>query len=185
MFLGQFSEIGSFLFMAFALGLDGFSVSLGIGLQNIRLKRIAIIGFMIGLFHMLLPFIGISVGQFLSLTMEYITSVIGGFILVFIGSYMIFSALQPRVQLLGNPKGLKLLSVAFIVSIDSLPVGISLGLSGVKTLLIIFLFGICTMFLSWVGLIIGKKAHSLLGMYSEILGGIILFLFGINIIFTS
>ncbi len=185
MFDGQLSEIGSILFMAFALGLDGFSVSLGIGMQNIRLRRIVMIGFIIGLFHMLLPFIGISFGQFLSEKLEDITSVIGGFILVFIGSYMIFSALQPRAKFIENPAGIQLLSVAFIVSIDSLPVGISLGISGVATILIIFLFGICTMILSWIGLIIGKKAHSVLGMYSEIVGGIILFLLGINVVFVS
>lgn len=185
MFIEQLGEVGSLLFMSIALGLDGFSVSLGIGLQNIRLKRIAIIGFTIGLFHAILPFIGIVIGQYLSLKVEYITSIAGGFILVAIGAYMVFSALQTKPYFLVNPKGVKLLSVAFIVSIDSLPVGISLGLSGIKTLLIIFFFGVLTMMLSWLGMLVGKKTHSLLGIYSEMLGGIILFIFGINIIFIG
>src|SRR5699024_4380347 len=162
---------------------DGFSVSLGIGLQDIRLRRIAMIGFTVGLFHVLLPFIGIAFGQFLSQQVEFITSVAGGSILVVIGAYMFFSAFQASSEILLNPKGIKLLSIAFIVSIDSLPVGISLGLTGVQTFLIIFFFGATSMILSWIGLIIGRKAHSLIGTYSEILGGIILFMFGINIIF--
>jgi len=185
MFIDEMNEIVTLLFMSIALGLDGFSVSLGIGLQNIRLKRVAMIGLVIGLFHVILPFVGIVIGNFLSQRVEYITSIGGGFILVFLGAYMVFSALQTKSYILENPKGMKLLSVALIVSIDSLPVGISLGLSGVKTLVIIFFFGLTTMLLSWFGLLIGKKAHSLLGIYSEIAGGIILFLLGINIVFAT
>src|SRR5690625_3656658 len=185
MFMEGMYGIETLVLMSIALGLDGFSVSLGIGLQNIRLKRVVMIGLVIGLFHVILPFVGIVIGKFLSLKVEYITSIGGGFILVFLGSYMVFSALQTKSYILGNPKGIKLLSVAFIVSIDSLPVGISLGLSGVKTFVIIFFFGLTTMILSWIGLLIGKKAHSLLGTYSEIVGGVILFTFGINIIFAT
>jgi len=181
----QLNEIGAILLMSIALGLDGFSVSLGIGLQDIRLKRVAMIGFVIGLFHVMLPFVGMAIGQMLSRKVEHVTTVGGGFILVAIGAYMVFSAFQAKNDFLVNPKGLKLLSVALIVSIDSLPVGISLGLSGVGTLLIIFSFGLFTMILSWIGLLIGKKAHSLLGTYSEMLGGIILFIYGINIIFIG
>ncbi|MEI3604234.1 manganese efflux pump [Pseudogracilibacillus sp. SE30717A] len=185
MLIQQLSEIGALLLMAVALGLDGFSVSLSIGMQNIRLKRVAIIGLTIGCFHIILPFIGFVVGQYLTSKVEYVTSVAGGFILIIIGSYMVFSALQTKNEFLINPEGIKLLSVAIIVSVDSLPVGLSLGLSGVKTIFIIFCFGIITMILSWIGLLIGKKAHSLLGTYSEILGGVILFMFGLNIIFAS
>ena len=176
-------ELGSLLFMAFALGLDGFSVSLGIGLQNIRLKRVAIIGIVIGLFHIILPFLGIVIGHFILDQVEYITVVIGGFILVAIGSYMIFSAFQTKPQFVIHPKGIQLISLSFIVSLDSFPVGVSLGLLGIKTILVIFLFGIVTTFLAWLGMLVGKKANHLLGTYSEILGGVILFGFGIDMIF--
>lgn len=185
MLIERIGEIGSLLIMAIALGMDGFSVSLSIGLQNIRLKRVATIGFTIGLFHVILPFIGIIVGKYLSMKVEYITSIAGGFLLVLIGSYMVFSALQTKSYMLGNPMGMKLLSLAFIVSIDSLPVGISLGLSGIKTIVIIFFFGVIAMMLAWLGMIIGKKTNALLGTYSEMFGGIILFVFGLNIIFIS
>lgn len=183
MFTAYATEISSMLFMAFALGLDGFSVSLGIGLQNIRLKRIAIIGSIIGIYHMILPFIGILIGKYISLKVEFITTVIGGLILVTIGSHMLFSALQTKSPINIHPKGFQLISLAFIVSLDSFPVGISLGLVGIKTLFIIFLFGIVTTCLAWTGMLIGKKANNLLGIYSEMLGGIILFFFGIKMIF--
>lgn len=183
MFTGFVTEISSFFVMAFALGLDGFSVSLGIGLQNIRLKRIAVIGIVIGLYHMILPFIGMLIGNYILSKVEMITTVIGGLILVTIGSYMVFSALQTKTPINIHPKGFQLISLAFIVSLDSFPVGISLGLIGIKTLFIILLFGIVTTLLAWTGMLIGRKANKLLGIYSEILGGIILFIFGIKMIF--
>lgn len=175
--------IVSLLFMSFALSVDGFSVSLGIGMQSIRLKRIAIIGFVFGLFHVLLPFIGIVIGQFISFKFQFIASVISGFILVVIGSYMIFSALQTKTYFMVNPRGIQLFTVALLVSLDSFPVGVSLGLSGIKTIFVIFFFGITAMGLAWIGMLIGRKTHSLLGTYSEILGGIILLIFGIKGVF--
>lgn len=177
------AEFASFIIMAVALGLDGFSVSLGLGLQNIRLKRIAIIGISFGSFHILLPFLGLLIGQYIFTQLEYVTTLIGGAILVTIGSYMVFSAFQTKTPIILQPKGLQLLSLSFIVSLDSFPVGVSLGLLGIKMFVIILMFGFITTLLAWFGMIIGKKANHLLGTYSEVLGGTILFVFGIQMIF--
>lgn len=183
MFIQLLGEFGALLFMALALSVDGFSVSLGIGLHHIRLKRIIMIGFAFGFFHILLPFLGVIIGQFISLRLEYITSIIAGFILVIIGLHMIFSALQTKTYFMINPKGFQLLTIAILVSIDSFPVGVSLGLYGIKTIFIIFLFGISAMVLAWTGMLLGRKAHSLLGTYSEVFGGLILLIFGLSSIF--
>src|SRR5699024_5548889 len=114
MFMESLGEIGTLLFMAFALSMDSFSVSLGIGLQSIRIKRIAIIGIIFGMFHVIVPFVGILIGKYISFKLEYITTVVSGIILVLIGSYMIFSALQTKTYFMINPQGYKLLSIALI-----------------------------------------------------------------------
>ncbi len=173
----------SFTLLAVALGLDGFSLCLAIGMYNLRFRRILLIGITIGFFHMLLPFIGLLVGHFLSLKWTTIASTLGSFILVFIGLYMIFSSLQASDYSSVSPYGLRLLTIAFFVSIDSFPVGLSLGLSGVKTILFLLLFGLFTMILSWLGLLIGKKTSEWFGVYSEMVGGLILFSFGISHLF--
>ncbi len=184
MSLHWISEIGALLFMAFALGLDGFSVSLGIGLQPIRLKRIALIGLVIGVFHVILPFFGLVIGHFISMRLEYITTIIGSFILVFIGCYIMFSALQTKKENMLNPRGFKLFSIALLVSVDSFPVGLSLGLSGIQTMMVIFLFGFTAMAFSWAGMLLGRKTHQVLGTYSELIGGLILLLFGLFGVFS-
>jgi len=173
----------SFTFIAIALGLDGFSVCLAIGTYNIRLRRIFMIGLLIGLFHMLLPFIGLLIGHLMSTQWTSMAATLGSFLLIFIGLYMMFSSLRQQDMNIINPYGFRLITVVFFISIDSFPVGIGLGLSGVKTIVFIFLFGIVATILGWTGLLIGKKTNEWFGVYSEMIGGFILFVFGMSQLF--
>ncbi|NAO99382.1 hypothetical protein FRY77_25715 [Halomonas sp. MG34] len=180
---GYVGEFISILFLAFALGMDAFSVGLGLGMQQLRLKRIALIGIVVGIFHILMPFIGIVLGQFISEGIGQITILLGGLLLVGIGSQMLFSAFNHELKKVIEPVGTGLLILSFSISIDSFSVGLGLGMSGVKTALVLLMFGATSMLLSWTGMLLGKKVRGLLGAYSEILGGSILVAFGIKIIF--
>src|SRR5690625_7468453 len=70
-----------------------------------------------------------------------------------------------------------------IFSVDSFPVGLSIGMSGVQTMIALFLFGIVSTLMTWIGFLLGRKVHGLLGVYSEMLGGSILCTFGLIVIF--
>src|SRR5699024_12873028 len=85
-------SLSSLIFIEFAIGLDGFSVSLSIGLQKIRYRKMALIGIVIGLFHFLMPASGMAIGQFLSIQMSEITSFLGSILPVLMGAYMFSSA---------------------------------------------------------------------------------------------
>lgn len=175
----------SLIFIAIAVSLDGFSVCLGIGMQNLRLRRIALIGLLIGLFHMALPFLGLIIGNVMSLKWTNVASLTGGALLTFLGLYMIFSTFQIKSIPPISPRGIQLVTLAFFVSVDSFQVGISLGLSGVRTFILIIMFGFFTTLFAWTGLLIGKKTSQLFGTYSEVLGGIILFSFGTGYLFNA
>ncbi|WP_407647344.1 manganese efflux pump MntP [Gracilibacillus oryzae] len=179
MALGDFISI---VFMAFALGMDAFSVGLGIGMQAIRLKRIFIIGLTVGIFHIVMPFIGLILGTYISHNIEGIAILAAGLLLCGIGLQMIIHTFLKKDSPLA-PVGFGLFVFAFTVSLDSFSVGLSLGLSGVETVLAIILFGLFSTILTWTALLIGRRTHHLLGTYSEILGGCILFGFGLNILF--
>ncbi|MFD2761018.1 manganese efflux pump MntP [Lentibacillus juripiscarius] len=176
-------ELVSLMFMAIALGMDAFSVSLGLGMQKIRLKRIALIGIIIGFFHMLMPFIGILLGQAISTQIGEYTVLAGGLLLFGIGAQMVFSAFNHEAPQLAQPAGIGLLFFALSVSLDSFSVGLSLGLSDVRTVVTLLMFGTASMILTWAGLIFGRKVHGFLGVYSEILGGSILCGFGLHVLF--
>lgn len=185
MFGVHFGEMVSLILVAIALGMDAFSVSLGMGMQELRLKKIIKIGFVFGLFHIILPFIGIVIGKFLSFKIGHIAILTSGLILVVIGVQMILMAFnhEPRKDVQPLRIGLVLLGLS--VSLDSFPVGLSMGISGVETFIAIFLFGIVSTGMTWAGLLLGKKVRGLLGVYSEMLGGSILCTFGLIIIFGS
>ncbi|WP_164217635.1 manganese efflux pump MntP family protein [Virgibacillus sp. YIM 98842] len=176
-------EVVSYIFLALALGMDAFSVSLGLGMQRLRLKRVALIGFVIGIFHIIMPFMGIMLGKVISTQINELTVLAGGLLLVGIGAQMLFSAFNHEAKKIIQPIGTGLLLLAFGVSIDSFPVGLSLGLSGVKTVMALLLIGAASMLLSWTGMIAGRKMYGFLGAYSEMLGGSILIGFGLHLIF--
>lgn len=176
-------DIYYYVMIALALGLDAFSVSLGMGMQFLRLKKIALIGFVIGIFHTVLPLVGLLFGQVLIDKIGQLADVVAGFILVFLGAFMFYSTFKQENFVLGKFNTIKWLSIAFIVSIDSFPVGLSLGIYGIHTIFVVLLFGCVSMILSWLGMLIGRKTYTLLQVYSEILGGIILFCLGLYLIF--
>lgn len=181
--IDQLDQYLSLIMMAIALGMDAFSVGLGMGLQALRLKRILFIGITVGFFHMFMPFIGIVLGNFISGKMEGLAVIGGGFLLFGLGIHMILQTFEKENKLPLKPIGFGLLFFALSVSLDSFSVGLSLGMSGVRTLFAIIIFGITSMMLTWAGLLLGKKARGLLGVYSELCGGSILCAFGLHFIF--
>lgn len=177
--VGEFITIGV---MALALSLDAFSLSLGLGLTGLRYRRILIIGSLIGIFHMAMPLAGILIGRVLSQYLGHLAYFIGGCGLIFLGVQMIISSVKHGSVPLLSPKGIGLLVFALSVSVDSFSAGLSLGMLGAKTWLTVASFGIMSAGLTWIGLVIGKKAGGWIGKRSEGIGGVILIFFGVNMI---
>ncbi|MDF0726621.1 manganese efflux pump MntP family protein [Cytobacillus sp. S13-E01] len=168
--------------MAFALGMDAFSVGLGMGLIQLRLKQIFYIGLIIGLFHVWMPLTGMIIGRFLSDQFGMIATYAGGILLLLLGFQMIRSSLKEEEARMITPVGFGLFIFALSVSLDSFSVGLSLGIYGARTVITILMFGIVSMFLTWIGLLLGRRAQNWFGSYSEALGGSILLAFGIKLL---
>lgn len=179
------SELLPLFIMAFALGLDAFSVSLGMGMVTLRLRQIIYIGIIIGVFHMIMPFLGMMLGRFLSDQFGYFAGILGGILLMGLGFHIIYSTMLEEGEKRDAPDGASLFLFAFSVSIDSFSVGLSLGIYGAKTIVTIMMFGFVSMLLTWIGLLIGRHAKQALGTYGEIIGGIILVGFGVKLLFLS
>lgn len=179
--MGEIGELVTVGLMALALSMDAFSVCLGLGMKGIRLRQVAKLSMLIGFFHMLMPFIGIQVGLYLSYFVGSLTFFLGGCLLIVFGLNMIYSSLLgvERNSWLRNT-GWSVLLLAFGVSMDSFSIGLSLGLFSVNVWLSIFCFGLASLCLTAIGLIIGRKVNRLIGEYGELVGGIILLVFGIR-----
>jgi manganese efflux pump family protein len=176
-------EILTLALMAFALGMDAFSVGLGMGMYRLGLRQIFKIGITIGLFHVWMPLLGMIAGRFLSNTFGAIAGYVGGGLLLLLGVQMIWSSLREDEESLITPVGMGLLLFALSVSLDSFSVGLSLGIYGAKTVAVLTFFGIGATILTWLGLLTGRKVQGWMGSYSEALGGDILLAFGVKLLF--
>ena len=173
--------------LSIVVAFDAFSVCLGIGLRPLRLKKIAAIGLWIGFFHMLIPLIGILIGSILIDRITHLAELLSGLLLFGIGAHLVFQTFAEQVRQ-APPKTLTIPAVimlALSVSIDSFPVGISLGLSSFQATLAIALFGSVSMFASWKSLLIAKKVQRNIDRSFTWISGAILCLIGLKIIFYN
>lgn len=176
------NELLTLSLIAVAVGMDAFSVGLGMGMIPMRLMQIFKIGLTVGAFHIWMPLLGIMLGKILSETLGMVATYIGGTLLIFIGIHMFISSFQDDEKVSLKIKGIGIILFAFSVSIDSFSLGLSLGIFGTKIITAVLLFGIFATVLTWFGLLFGKKIKGILGQYSEAFGGSILLFFGIKLI---
>lgn len=179
-----FNEIFTLSIMAFAVGMDAFSVGFGMGMIHLRLKQVFWIGLTVGIFHIWMPLLGMASGRLLSEKMGMIATYGGGLLLIFIGLQMFLSSFKEESNRF-SPVGFGLLMFALSVSMDSFSLGLTLGIFGARTLTALLLFGLFSTVLTWAGLLSGKRLKGLLGSYSEALGGLILFFFGIKLLIPA
>lgn len=182
---GGFSleQLSSLLLLSIALGLDAFSVSLGIGMQAVRMKYVLLTGLAIGLFHIFMPGLGMLLGQWLSAGASEWAELAGGFMLFGLGAYTVFASFTEKHAVSYRLSGIGFWLFALSVSIDSFPVGFSLGLREADVMITIASFGLFSMLLTWTGFLIGRRAGAVMGIYSELLGGSILCALGLYSIF--
>ena len=176
-------ELFALMLVAFALGMDAFSIGLGMGMYKLRLKQIFYIGITVGIFHVWMPLLGMIAGRFLSDKFGTFAGYVGGALLILLGLQMVISSFKKDDKPLMAPVGLGLIIFAISVSLDSFSVGLTLGIYRAKTVATLVCFGMAATVLTWCGLLVGRKVQGWLGSYSEALGGSILFAFGIKLLF--
>ncbi|WP_125666683.1 manganese efflux pump MntP [Paenibacillus baekrokdamisoli] len=167
------------LILAFALGMDAFSLGIGIGLKGIRLRDIIKLSAIISLFHIIMPLMGMFTGQYVSSLLGNVATSAAGVLLLLLGGHMIYSSLRgDSAGSFDHRTAWGMLLFALSVSIDSFSVGISLGMFAADILLSVLLFGVFGGVMSILGLLLGRRVSSSLGEYGEACGGVILFTFG-------
>jgi putative Mn2+ efflux pump MntP len=168
------------LVMAVALGMDAFSLGIGIGLKGVRLRDVLKLSSIIAVFHVLMPLGGMITGQYVSGLLGGIATSAAGALLLLLGGHMVYSSLRGEaVDSIDHRTVGGMLVFSFSVSIDSFSVGVSLGMFSAHLLLTVLMFGFFGGLMSVLGLLLGRRASRSLGGYGEALGGVILFAFGL------
>ena len=161
------------LFIAVSLSIDAFSLSLSIG-SYLSNKHIILFSTLVGLFHFIFPLLGFLVGLTFLKNIPLNPNYLLGIILIILLIDLILNINKNSNIFINNPYELLTLSIA--VSIDSLITGISLSLIISNILISQIIFSITSFIFTFLGLYISKKSYKYLGIYSKLLGILILLL---------
>lgn len=166
------------LVIAISLSMDAFSLSLAYGTLDLSKKNINKLSVIVGIYHFIMPLIGLFVGNAILQFFPVSPNVIVTIVLCFIG-------LQMVIETFKNEENIKVMSFSELllfglaVSIDSFSVGIGLNAINNNFLLCSFVFSISSFCFTYLGLILGKKISQLIGKASTLIGGIVLIIIGL------
>nr|WP_085979262.1 manganese efflux pump [Paenibacillus sonchi] len=179
-------QIVTIAIMAIALGMDAFSLGVGIGMKGIRLLHVLQLSLLIAFFHVLMPLLGLFTGSYVGHLLGQVTTFAAGGLLVLLGGHMVFNSFRTdhsRREPVNHRTFWGMLLISLSVSVDSFSVGVSLGMFVNSITLTVLAFGACGGLMSISGLLLGRRVSRGLGDYGEALGGGILLAFGLMFIF--
>ena len=170
------------------LSMDALAVSIckGLSIGGSKLKGALIIGLFFGGFQGAMPVVGWAMGKQFAHTISAVDHWIAFVILAIIGGRMIYNSLSKGDACSYGPLKLQeLLLLAIATSIDALAVGITFAFLNVEIISAALIIGAITFMLSFGGVLFGSRCGSAFGSKAEILGGVVLILIGLKILFEQ
>jgi putative Mn2+ efflux pump MntP len=172
--------------LALALSMDAFAVSIGLGSKHLRnTSSLAIIaGLYFGFFQGAMPLVGYMGGKGVFGWVEAYAPWVAFFLLLLIGSKMIYESISDGIEKdIAKITHRIMLVLAIATSVDAMAAGFSLTILEVNPFLACTIIGITTLLFSWVGVFIGARSGTWLESKAELLGGIVLILIGLKMLF--
>jgi len=162
------------LLLGFALSLDSFRVSVGLGtLKLSRLRQLQIV-IAFGVCDAIAPLIGLLIGKSLLQAIGPWVEHIGPLLLCAYGVYVIYIAKRCAGSETGETDRWMVLGLPLSLSLDNLIAGTTLGMIGFPILLSITIIGVMSSLLALAGLRLGKTAVNFLRFRADLIGGVVL-----------
>ena len=170
------------LVLGFALSLDSFRVSLGLGALRLKPLRQFHIAVAFGVCDALAPLIGLVLGKSLLTYIGPWVEPVGPLLLCAYGVYVIYIAKRCTQSEAGASDRWMVLGLPLSLSLDNLVAGTTLGMVGFPLLLSVAIIGGMSSLLSFAGLRIGAVATNFLRIRTELIGGIVLIFVALSFI---
>jgi len=176
--------------IAFGLAMDAFAASIACGviLCGVSPRQIFRLSFHFGLFQFAMPVIGWLAGLSIIGWVESFDHWIAFVLLGFIGGKMIwesFHSFEERSQSGNDPtRGLSLVSLSIATSIDALAVGLVFATEKVRILYPCIVIGLVAGIMTALGMAIGCRIGARFGSRMERIGGAVLIVIGLKILFS-
>jgi manganese efflux pump family protein len=174
--------------IAFALSLDAFGVALSIGLnKGLGYNRKILFSISFGFFQFLFALVGALIGILFNRFVTSVPCMAGGMIIAAVGVLMISEGFSKKHEnILLQPKMYIVLGAS--VSIDAMVVGFTAfnSLDFFSLIIDCLIIGIISLVMTCISFIISRylKRIGLVSCYAEYIGGIILIIFGLKMIFS-
>jgi putative Mn2+ efflux pump MntP len=169
--------------------MDAFAVAIasGITLKTVGFRQTFRLSWHFGLFQAMMPVIGWAAGLSIRETIEAYDHWVAFALLAFVGGGMIKGALfgdESDRRDKDPTRGMTMVMLSIATSIDALAVGLSLSVLNVSIWTPALVIGIVAGSFTIIGLHLGKKVGSAqrLSFYAELIGGLVLFAIGFNIL---
>lgn len=162
--------------------MDAFSLALIYGTQGITKKHKILLAIIVGIYHFLMPLIGLTIGTYAESKIIINSNLLVGIILSLISIEMIISSTkETKEKFLLTIPGYLIFGLS--VSIDSLTTGIGLPAITNNYIQTALIFSITSLIFTYIGLNLGNILNQKYGKISTIIGGLILLTIGITYIF--
>ena len=175
--------------------MDAFAVAIatGVSLKQVSFRQTFRLSWHFGLFQALMPIIGWALGASIQ---EYVAAYahwVAFIMLALVGSNMLKETIladedddetQPKKD---STKGMTMVMLSVATSIDALAVGLSMSMLQVSIAYPALIIGIVAGLFTIAGLHLGKRVARLswLSTWAEIVGGLVLWIIGLNILRES
>lgn len=177
------------LAIALALAMDAFAVSMGLSLSLGKMTRSQTfrLSFHFGFFQFMMPVVGWVAGKNLLRDIQTFDHWVAFGLLLVIGVKMIYESFsreeRQKMSSSDPTRGFSLLMLSVATSIDALAVGLTLAALHVSIAYPAIIIGLVAFSMSVIGIKIGPLLGIIFGKRAEFLGGLILILIGVKILF--
>jgi putative Mn2+ efflux pump MntP len=173
--------------IAVGLAMDAFSVCVaaGVKIKKITYRHYFRLAFHFGLFQFLMPVLGYYGGVLIEKIICDYNHWIALSLLSFIGIKMIWESFKKQDEHNENKdpsRGITLIMLSIATSIDAAAVGFSFAALKAPIIMPAIIIGLICILFSLIGLFLGDKIGSKLGVWAERFGGTVLIGIGIKIL---
>jgi len=191
------NQLMTIILVAVVLGMDAFSLSMGMGVKGVSRRYEIKFSTMVGVFHIIMPLIGLEAGIALGKLIGIWAGRVGALILLYIAfDFIIKGYREIRPHSLKFSEGRKLFTgvkttgsgwagiilLVLSVSMDALTVGFSLGTFKMPLFLTVMIMGTTAGIMTALGFTGGRLFGRLLGSYAQMTGGIVLLLLAVKLV---
>ncbi|MEN6324947.1 MAG: manganese efflux pump [Syntrophomonas sp.] len=186
----MYEQIITVSIVALVLGMDAFSLALGMGLKGVSRSYERKFSATVAVLHVLMPLLGLKLGLVAGNFLGIWATRLGALVLAWLGTDMCIKAYRDKkttvfkfsqgrekfgiVDKNYSEKWAAIAVLAISVSIDALTAGFSLGTLKMPILFTVILTGMVAGSMTLLGFAGGKISGRLLGTYAQILGGVVL-----------